>query len=682
MSAKYYTILTETGKSKIANAAALGRQIQLTHIAVGDGNGSEYDPVESQAELKKENYRSPISNLGSDAKNPNWVVAEGLVPVDVGSWFVREVGIFDEDGDLFAIGKYPETYKPTLAEGTGRDLYIRFIMVVSNTDTVDLKIDPTVAIATRDWTSEQITLHVNATKEQITLYVDETKEQLQDEMKHLGDVVLNRINSRRGGNAWGAKVINILGDSISHGANVPDVPNDSWVGITRKLLNLEFGATNHGFVPIVDKMGSGENIYQEIHKVTRNGNWGGISGPAASHLMSGYAFASGNTGDTLEIEVPTIADRFTVWYDRKVGGGSFRVYVNDTDVGTLTTSSPDESGEGGFYWHNGSSLKLKDDGTGKCTIRLEVIGNGIVTIMGLSYLDDVNEFQVNNFSQSGRKVRDLSDDVLNRAVIGAQAVVFALGHNDQYLTGSEKEQTLTNLQLLADKCKQHETKLYILDFCWHKDYSNYVREKLKEISKTVPRCTYINFADYFKIDGSTVSTSTTINQLQFLSDGSHPTEMGHQIIAETLAKSMGLSFNSKRAANMFYQVWRPIDNWLDPLFKNKFDASRYVTACRRNGNALHVRIYTKYTDDPSTEIPSGSHELFRLPAEYFVPYSNVELIADSAKSNLDSAKLCYLTLSSGYNAKVAINMVPNNKMNNIIKQFSIPLNCDNEFDMY
>lgn len=151
MSAKYYTILTETGKSKVANAAALGRQIKLTQIAVGDGGGSEYDPIESQVELKGENYRSPISNLGTDAQNPNWVIAEGMIPVDVGGWFVREVGLFDEDGDLFAIGKYPETYKPTLAEGTGRDLYIRFIMVVSNTDTIDMKIDPTVAIATRGW---------------------------------------------------------------------------------------------------------------------------------------------------------------------------------------------------------------------------------------------------------------------------------------------------------------------------------------------------------------------------------------------------------------------------------------------------------------------------------------------------------------------------------------------------
>lgn len=152
MAAKYYTLLTETGKTKVANAAALGRQIKLTQLAVGDGAGSEYDPEEAQTALRNEQYRTPISHLATDAKNPHWVIAEGMVPVDVGGWFVREVGLFDEDGDLFAIGKYPQTYKPTLAEGTGRDLYIRFIMVVSNADAINLKIDPTVAIATRQWT--------------------------------------------------------------------------------------------------------------------------------------------------------------------------------------------------------------------------------------------------------------------------------------------------------------------------------------------------------------------------------------------------------------------------------------------------------------------------------------------------------------------------------------------------
>ncbi|HHF3242400.1 TPA: phage tail protein [Vibrio alginolyticus] len=156
MAAKYYTILTEVGKTKVANAAALGRQIKLTQLAVGDGDGSEYDPVESQTSLKQETYRTPISHLGTDAQNPNWVIAEGMIPVDVGGWFVREVGLFDEDGDLFAIGKYPETYKPTLAEGTGRDLYIRFIMVVSNVDTIDLKIDPTVEIATRTYVKDKL----------------------------------------------------------------------------------------------------------------------------------------------------------------------------------------------------------------------------------------------------------------------------------------------------------------------------------------------------------------------------------------------------------------------------------------------------------------------------------------------------------------------------------------------
>ncbi|MCR9529234.1 phage tail-collar fiber domain-containing protein [Vibrio alginolyticus] len=669
MSAKYYTILTETGKSKVANAAALGRQIKLTHIAVGDGDGSEYDPIESQTALKKENHRSPISNLGTDAQNPNWIVAEGLIPVDVGGWFVREVGIFDEDGDLFAIGKYPETYKPTLAEGTGRDLYIRFIMVVSNTGTIDLKIDPTVAIATRDWTSEQITLHVDA-----------SKKQLREEINRLGDTVLNRINIRKGGTPWGTNVVNILGDSISHGANVEDISNDSWVGISRKLLNLQYGSTNHGFVTICDKMTNSHGTFQEIHKLTKTGNWSSISGPSASHLMNGYAYVSSTSGDSLVLEVPTISKEFRIWYERRMDGGSFKLYVNDELVTTMDTASPDSSGEGGFYW-TGSHV-LKDSGHGKCTIKMEVVGDGAVSIMGVSYLDQWEQFQVNNFSQSGRKARDLSESVIKNAVVGANAVIFALGHNDQSLSGSEKDSTIANLELLAEKCIQYGTKLYILDFCWSRDYSNYVRAKLKEISETVPRSTYLNFAEYFKIDGSTVGSSELIDSIKFLSDGSHPTKFGHQVIAETLATAMSLSFTSKKAGEMFSPVWEPIDEWLSQSFKNTFENARYITACRRNGNDLAVRIYFDYGDDTSVAIPAGQHELFKLPAKYFVPYTSTIPVAASALATMDPTKQCYLTVHSGANSMVKYSVPDGNLSNRTAIQFTIPINWDLTFDMY
>ncbi|HBC3836232.1 TPA: phage tail protein [Vibrio parahaemolyticus] len=669
MAAKYYTILTNTGKAKLANAAALGRQVKLTHLAVGDSGGSEYDPTEEQTSLIQERYRTPISHIGTDAQNPNWVVSEGMIPVDVGGWFVREVGVFDEDGDLFAIGKYPETYKPTLAEGTGRDLYIRFIMVVSNVDTIDLKIDPTVAIATKDWTAEQITLHVDA-----------SKAQMQEEMKQLGDVVLNRINIRKKGNTWGTKPVNILGDSISHGANVESIPNDSWVGIIRKLLNLQFGATNHGFVTICDKMTNSHGTFQEIHKLTKTGNWLSLSGSNASHLMNGYAYYSSTAGDTLELEVPTISKEFRVWYDRKIGGGSFKLYVNDALVTTMSTASPDQSGEGGFYWSG--SHELKDNGTGKCTIKIEVVGDGVVTIMGLSYLDDWSQFQVNNFSQSGRKARDLSESVITNAVKGAASVVFALGHNDQSLTGAEKESTLNNLDLLADKCIEFGTKLYILDFCWSRDYSNYVRDKLREISRKVPRCTYLNIPEYFRIDGATVGSSVLIDEYGFLSDGSHPTKFGHQVIAETLANAMGLSLRSKKAGEMFYQAWEPIEDWISPDFQNTFENARYITACRRNGNELNIRIYFDYGGDTSVAIPAGTHELFRLPEKYFIPYTTTEIIAASGLATLDPTKFCYMTFHSGKGSKVSITVPDGNLSNRTALQLSIPLNCDFEFDIY
>lgn len=227
MSAKYYTILTEVGKTKVANAAALGRQIKLTQLAVGDGNGVEYDPVESQTDLKKETYRTPISHLGTDAQNPNWVIAEGMIPVDVGGWFVREVGLFDEDGDLFAVGKYPETYKPTLAEGTGRDLYIRFIMVVSNTESIDLKIDPTVAIATRGFVEEMVSeLDANNITSNNTgghIYENFGMQ----ELHQTGNYVLSR----------GTTATMVIGDSITTGVGAQHVEDKYVSKFYRSLWN-------------------------------------------------------------------------------------------------------------------------------------------------------------------------------------------------------------------------------------------------------------------------------------------------------------------------------------------------------------------------------------------------------------------------------------------------------------
>ncbi|HBF5147656.1 TPA: phage tail protein [Clostridioides difficile] len=145
---KYYTILTKIGKASIANAAALGTKINLVKLQLGDGAGKEYNPTEEQTELKKVVWECSISNVKVDKDNPNWIVIETIVPGSIGGFMIREVGIFDSENNMIAISKYPETYKPAVNSGSIKDLIIRIILAVSNTSSVELKVDPSVILAT------------------------------------------------------------------------------------------------------------------------------------------------------------------------------------------------------------------------------------------------------------------------------------------------------------------------------------------------------------------------------------------------------------------------------------------------------------------------------------------------------------------------------------------------------
>jgi len=159
----FYTILTEIGEAKLANATALGTSLSLTHIAVGDGNGVAITPYQTDAALRNEVWRGVLNSISIDPDNANWIIAEGYIPSTDGGFTVREVALFDAAGDMIAIGGYPDTYKPTLASGSAKDLYIKIIIEVSNTGTVELKIDPAVVLASRKWVDDNFHNIINPT---------------------------------------------------------------------------------------------------------------------------------------------------------------------------------------------------------------------------------------------------------------------------------------------------------------------------------------------------------------------------------------------------------------------------------------------------------------------------------------------------------------------------------------
>ncbi|ROR58834.1 phage tail protein [Providencia sp. PROV179] len=155
---KYFALLTKLGENLLAQATALGTKLELTHMAVGDGGGSLPTPDTNQTKLIAEKRRAAINTLFIDDKNKNQIIAEQIIPEQDGGWWIREIGLFDKAGNLIAVANCPETYKPQLAEGSGRTQSIRMVLIVSHTESVTLKIDPSVVLATREYVNTEITV--------------------------------------------------------------------------------------------------------------------------------------------------------------------------------------------------------------------------------------------------------------------------------------------------------------------------------------------------------------------------------------------------------------------------------------------------------------------------------------------------------------------------------------------
>ncbi len=156
MTAKYFAILTNYGAAQLANAVALGTQMNISAMAVGDGGGTLPVPDPAQTKLVRENRRAAVNQVSVDEKNPNFIIAEQVIPENEGGWWIREIGLFDDTGGLIAVGNAPETYKPNLQEGSGRTQVIQMVLMVSSTQAITLKVDPSVVLATREYVTKSI----------------------------------------------------------------------------------------------------------------------------------------------------------------------------------------------------------------------------------------------------------------------------------------------------------------------------------------------------------------------------------------------------------------------------------------------------------------------------------------------------------------------------------------------
>ncbi|HBH3639350.1 TPA: phage tail protein [Clostridioides difficile] len=181
----YYTILTNIGKAKIANASIVGEKVDFAKIQLGDGGGVEYNPTEDQTALKRVVWEGKVGNVTTDETMSNCLILESLIPANVGGFIISEIGYLDSDGNLLAISKYRAAYKPTLEnDGAVIDMKVKTIFVVSNVNNIELKIDPTIIFATlKD--IQDLDTKIDTTKTELTSNIETAKTELNTKIDQL-----------------------------------------------------------------------------------------------------------------------------------------------------------------------------------------------------------------------------------------------------------------------------------------------------------------------------------------------------------------------------------------------------------------------------------------------------------------------------------------------------------------
>jgi len=382
---------------------------------------------------------------------------------------------------------------------------------------------------------------------------------------------------------WSNKSIALIGDSISWGSNSPDVFNDSYAGVLRKLILADKGSTNIGFVSLRAEVTNTGGTYNDFHTVTKSGTWLQLVGDDAETMVSGYAYYSQDAGAYLDVTCPSASKFMRVFYRRNTSGGVFKVSM---DGGVNWGADIDTSGS-----EDGSAITpfytMIDNGIGKSEIRIQVV-SGQVSLSGIQYIDSISDFSFNNFSDPGRKGIYVDDSVID-AVTRSTAVVWALGVNDNGSTEAEKNVFRAKLDRLRTKVAENKTKLYVVDFMWGRTPENWVREELAKVCNSTDNALYIALPDLLTSSGFPITPTVLSGTYGFLdSDNVHPTSFGHKIIAETMAQAMGLFNTSKIEVENNQKRWMPLE--LKNGWENQYSSIGLVSAYRINSGQLQVKI--------------------------------------------------------------------------------------------
>ncbi|MDT8923748.1 SGNH/GDSL hydrolase family protein [Pseudomonas taiwanensis] len=386
--------------------------------------------------------------------------------------------------------------------------------------------------------------------------------------------------------------IYVLGDSISHGAFALDLYRNSWVNVFKRMVNLEFGVNSYGFVPMMS-LGSGATLSTDIEQLTftntagGSNRWSARSAATGSYVPQGLSWVSTNVGDILRTQVPCFQRRAYIWYIANPGGGSFTVKVNGALQATVNTASATRR------LIMVQVVALTADASGDAIIECETTlanSSNPVELCGFSYVANSNTLMVNNFSQSGRRLRWMDEATIQAMMQGTAMFVMALGYNDagdNLADSAYFAEFKQRIDWLIQYASLYDVPVVVPDFVWPFGPSDITRQELQRLANET-KGVYIPFPDYFSKLGPTTN-EYRVNTLKLFQDGAHPNVAGHKYIAETIAKSVGLSCSSKKEVLDRHDWWYPLklsSSGASSAGRN----SDNVSAVRNNGPVFELRL--------------------------------------------------------------------------------------------
>ncbi|MDP2747958.1 phage tail protein [Pseudomonas sp.] len=242
MSQTYFAILTAVGEAKLANAVALNVPLQISRMAVGDGGGVLPVPLRTQTALIGEQYRADLNSLAPDPLNASQIIAELVIPETEGGYWLREMGLYDAAGDLVAVSNCPPSYKPEMAEGSGRTQVLRMVLIVSSTAAVQLKIDPSVVLATREFVTTTVAAELAKLDHKQSVRVATTAQINLSTLQAVDGVALAAGDRVLVKNMADAKLNGIYVAAVGNWARAADA--DASVEVTSAMIvSVEQGAT-------------------------------------------------------------------------------------------------------------------------------------------------------------------------------------------------------------------------------------------------------------------------------------------------------------------------------------------------------------------------------------------------------------------------------------------------------